>query len=177
MPINLNTPVGLQNANLSQNFQGPQDFQSQLHGGIDYFGNLGLSQGLQNIALQRNTANNALANSLGNNPGNAGLLGVLQNQNLFKSHLAGNPLFGQAQQDTANRVEQQINLQNALTQLKNSTQMQQLGFNNQNALSQLQTKLALGQPQQNLLDILSGLQGQARGVSTTEGQTLGKNFT
>lgn len=171
-----NTPVNLGRTNLGYNFAGPGAFQNMLSGGIDYFGNLGISEGLQNIALQRQATNNQLAQQLGRTPGNETLLGILQGQNLFKSQLAANPLISQAQKDTASRVEQQINLQNQLQQLMNQTRMQQQGFNQQAQLAELQSRLALQQPQQNLLEILSNLQGQQRGVTTQEGQVLGRNF-
>lgn len=161
---------------LGQNFAGADAFQNQLKNGIDYFGRLGISEGLQNIALQREAANAQLAQQLGRIPGNNTLLGILQNQNLFRSQLAANPLISQAQKDTSGRVESQINLQNQLQQLMNQTRLQQTGFNQQAQLAELQARLGLLQPQQNLLEILSNLQGQARGVTTQESQTLGRNF-
>lgn len=162
---------------LSQNFAGPDQYNQGLQGGIDFFGRQGISEGLGNIALQRNAANAELSRMLGAQPGQGGLLSVLQNQNLFKSQLAGNPLISQAQKDTAGRITDQINLQNQLTQLANQTKLQQMGFNQQAQLAEYQTRLGLLQPQQNLLDILSSLQGQQRGVETVQQQQLGKNFT
>lgn len=161
---------------LSQNFAGPDAYQNMLKGGIDFFGQQGISEGIQNINLQRDSANAELARSLGATPGQEGLLSVLKNMNLNKSLLAANPLISQAQKDTSGRVESMINLQNQLTQLANQTKMQQLGFNQQAQLAELQARLGLLQPQQNLLDILSSLQGQQRGVTTTEQQQLGRNF-
>lgn len=170
------TNVNLGRASLGQDFQGADAFKNQLNGGIDYFGRLGISEGLQNIGLQREAANRQLADMFGRNASNGGLLGILQNQNLFRSQLAANPLVSQAQKDTAGRVEQMINLNNQLQQLKNQTTLQQLGFNQQGQLSELQAKLGLMQPQQNLLEILSNLQGQARGLQNVDNQILGRNF-
>lgn len=171
-----NTRVNLGRVRLSNNFVGPEYFQNLLNNGIDYFGQLGISEGLQNINLQRDAANRKLMSALGQDPGNSGLLSVLQNQNLFRSQLAGNPLISQAQKDTSGRVSEMVNLQNQLTQLLNQTRLQQTGANQQAQLSELQARLAAQQPQQNLLEILSNLQGQNRGVMTTQRQTLGRNF-
>lgn len=155
--------------NLSNNFADGNTFANQLRGGIDYFGRLGLSEGLQNIALQRETANRQLADALGRGQGNTNLLGVLQNQNLMRSQLAGIPLISEAQRGTAERTGQMIDLQNTVQQLRNNTQLQQQGFNQQASLAGLQ-------PLQNLLEALSGLQGQQRGVYSAEAQAGAKNF-
>jgi len=174
----INGRLNLGRVNLNNNFLGPQAYQNQLNNGIDQFGQLGISEGLQNINLQRDTANNALSNSLlrQGGAGNQNLLAVLQNQNLMRSQLAANPLISQAQKDTAQRILDQINLQNANTQLQNQNQLQQQGFNQQSQLAELQARIAAGQPQQNLVDLLSNLQGQARGVTTGQSQVLGRNF-
>ncbi len=154
---------------LGNNFADANTFQNNLNGGIDYFGNLGLSEGRQNINLQREAANRQLSDMLNRGQGNQGLLAVLQNQNLMRSQLAGNPLISEAQRGTAERTGQQIELQNAVQQLRNNTQLQQQGFNQQSSLAALQ-------PLQNLLESLSGLQGQQRGVSAYENQAGAKNF-
>lgn len=169
-------PLDLGRLNLSTNFMGPEAFNQGLKGGIDFFGNMGISQGLGNIALQRSAADSELGRTLGSVAGNEGLISVLKNLNLQKSQMAANPLISQAQRDTASRVEQQVNLQNQLTNLINQTKMQNLGFNQQSQLAELSSRIGQMQPMQNLLEILSGLQGQARGVSTAEDQILGRNF-
>ena len=161
-------PQNLQGVNLNTGFKGAQDFQNGLQNGIDYFGKLGISQGLQNINLQRDAANNQIASTLGRTPGNDSLINVLQGQNAFRSQLAGQPLISDAQQGTAQRLSDMINLQNQVINSQNQTQLQQAGFNNQNAMNQFQAALAAGQPYQNLLDILSNLQGQGRGVVSNE---------
>jgi len=154
---------------LGQNFAGPEQFQQGLSNGIDSFGQLGISEGLQNIALQRGAANNQISNTLGRTAGNEAIMGILQNQNLMKSLLASQPLITEAQKGTAQRVSDQISLQNTLQQLRNEAQLTQAGFNQQ-------AQLAALQPQQNLLELLSGLQGQQRGVNATENQIGGRNF-
>lgn len=161
-------PGNFQGVNLNTNFKGAQDYQNGLHNGIDYFGKLGVSEGLQNINLQRDAANNQLASILGRTAGNDSLINVLQNQNAFRSQLAGQPLISDAQKGTAQRVSDMINLQNSTINSQNQTQLQNAGFNNQNALNQFQAQLAAGQPYQNLIDILSNLQGQGRGVVSNE---------
>lgn len=170
------SPLNLGRLNLSNNFVGPEAFQSGLKNGIDFFGEMGISQGLGNIAAQRSSADAELMRTLGGTAGNEGLISVLKNLNLQKSQMASNPLISQAQKDTASRVEQQVNMQNQLTKLINDTKMQGMGFNQQAQLAELSSKMGMMQPMQNLLEILSGLQGQARGVSTAEDQILGRNF-
>ncbi len=161
--------AGAPKVSLSTKFADGNTFANQLRGGIDYFGNLGISEGLQNIGLQRETANRQLADMLGRGQGNTSLLGVLQNQNLMRSQLAGIPLISEAQRGTAERTGQMIDLQNTVQQLRNNTQLQQQGFNQQ-------AQLAGMQPMQNLLEALSGLQGQQRGVYSAEAQAGAKNF-
>ncbi len=160
---------GAPRVNLGNNFADGNSFQNALAGGIDYFGRLGMAEGQQNIGLQRDAANRQLATMLGRGQGNQGLLGVLQNQNLMRSQLAGNPLISEAQRGTAERAGQSIDLQNTVQQLRNNTQLQQQGFNQQASLAALQ-------PLQNLLESLSGLQGQQRGVYSAEQQAGAKNF-
>jgi hypothetical protein len=172
-----NTPVNLGRVNLNTNFAGPDAFRQGLNGGIDFFGQQGISQGINNIKLQENAANNQLGQTLGRTAGNEGLIGVLQNINSQKAALGMNPLISQAQKDTADRIVQNINLQNQLVNLRNQTALQQAGFNQQSQLAELQSRLGLTQPLQNILEILSGLQGQGRGVIATEDQTLGRNFS
>lgn len=172
-----NTPVNFNPVNLNSNFLGSDAYQSQLHNGIDYFGDLGISSGIQNLNLQRDTANNQLASNLMRQPGNEGILSVLQNQNLFKSQLAIPQLISQAQKDTAQRISDQINLENSKINSTNQTNLQAAGFNQQGQMAALQARLGLLQPQQNLLDLLSNLQGQARGVTAQQTQTGSKNFT
>lgn len=155
--------------NLGMNFADGNTFQNNLAGGIDYFGRMGVSEGLQNIGLQREAANRQLADVLGRGQGNTNLLSVLQNQNLMRSQLAGIPLISEAQRGTAERTGQQIELQNAVQQLRNQTQLEQQGFNQQ-------ARLAALQPMQNLLEALSGLQGQQRGITAFEQQAGAKNY-
>lgn len=162
--------------NLSTNFQGPEALRDALGGGIDYFGKLGITEGLQNINLQRQAQDRQLASALGRTPGNSPLLQVLQNQNLMRSQLAANPLVSQAQKGTAERAEQMLNLQNQLVNLANQTRLQQGAYNQQAQLAELQARLGLLQPQQNLLELLTGLQGQARGVTGREVSVGGKNY-
>lgn len=161
---------------LNQNFQGPEAFQKGLENGIDYFGKLGISEGLQNINLQKDTANQQLANTLGKTAGNENLISVLQNQNLFKSQLGGQGLISQAQKDTAGRVSDQVNLQNSLINAQNQTGLQQAGFNQQGYLNQVQARLAALQPMQNLLEILTNLQGQGRGVIAGQQEVGSRNY-
>lgn len=162
---------------LNTNFAGPGAYQQGLQNGIDYFGRLGISEGIQAINAQRDAANRQLADVLGRSVGNEGLLNVLQNQNLFRSNLATNPLYSDAQKGTAQRIQDQINLQNALVKAQNDATLSQGTYNQQGQLAALQAKLALLQPTQNLLDILTNLQGQARGLTGTDTQFGGKNFT
>lgn len=170
------TPINLGRLSLSTDFAGPGAFDAALSGGIDQFGQMGISEGIQNLNLQRGAADAELARTLGGTLGNEGLISVLKNLNLQKTQLGANPLISQAQKDTAARAESRINLQNQLTNLINQTATQQLGFNQQAKLAELSSRLGMMQPMQNLLEILSGLQGQARGVTTNENQVLGRNF-
>jgi len=112
-------PGNFQGVNLNTNFKGAQDYQNGLNNGIDYFGKLGISEGLQNINLQRDSANNQLASTLGRTAGNDSLINVLQGQNAFRSQLAGQPLISDAQKGTAQRVSDMINLQNSLRYVLN----------------------------------------------------------
>lgn len=160
-----NRAMGLRGANLGYAFARPQDFQKGLQGGIDYFGRMGMAEGLQNIGLQRDAQNRQLATQLSRTAGNEGLLSVLQNQNLLRSSLAGNQLYGEAQKGTADRMSQQLELQNQYQQLVNQAR-----------LAGQQSQIAALQPQQNLLELLSGLQGQFRGIKAGESQIGGRNF-
>jgi hypothetical protein len=160
---------GAPQVRLGNNFADQNTFQNNLRGGIDYFGRLGMAEGLQNIGLQRGAADRQLSDMLSRGQGNSNLLAVLQNQNLMRSQLAGIPLISEAQRGTAERTGQSIELQNAVQQLRNNTQMQQAGFNQQSSLAALQ-------PLQNLLEALSGLQGQQRGVTATETQVGAKDY-
>lgn len=144
-----------QSPQLNNNFVGAKDYQNQLSNGIDYFGRLGISEGLQNINLQRDAANQQLQNTLGRDSGNNSLIQVLQNQNAFRSQLAGQPLISEAQKGTAQRVSDMVNLQNSI-----------INAQNQNNLSGYQAQLAGGQPYQNLLAMLGNLQQQGAGNVT-----------
>lgn len=150
---------------LRTNFQGASAYNRGLQNGIDYFGRLGMAEGTQNINLQRDTANRQLAQNLLRTPGNEGLLSVLQNQNLMRSQLATQPLISEAQRGTADRVSKQVELNNAMNQLYNQAQ-----------LAQYQSKIAGLQPGQNLLEILSGLQGMQRGTTSQEAQVGARNY-
>lgn len=150
---------------LRTNFQGAGAFNKGLQGGIDYFGRLGMAEGTQNINLQRDTANRALSQTLGRTAGNEGLLSVLQNMNLMKSQLATQPLISEAQRGTADRVGKQVELDNTMNQLYNQAQ-----------LAQYQSQIAGLQPTQNLLEILSGLQGMQRGTVSQESQVGARNY-
>lgn len=161
---------------LGTNYQGGQALQDALSGGIDYFGRLGMSEGLQNINAQTSAANQALQNSLGRTSGNQNLINVLQNQNLMKAQLAANPLVSEAQRGTLERSSAQINMNNQLQQLINSTLLQEGGYNTQNALAGYQAGLSGQQPLQNLLEALTALQGQYRGLDSTEGAIGQRNF-
>lgn len=165
-----------QNLSLNQSFLGSGNMDNRLSGGIDYFGRLGMSEGAQNIMAQQNRANQAIADQLGRNPGNAGLLSVLQNQNRMRSQLAMNPLISEAQRGTYDRAGQSIALENAAIQMQNQARQAQLGFNNQNLQNRFQNQLQGMQPYQNLLEFLSALQGQARGLQSGEGSFAGKNY-
>ena len=194
-------------------FQDFENLPALFQGGIDPFGQMGISEGIQNINLQRGTENRRLASTLGRQAGNEGLLSVLQGQNLFRSQLAQQPLIAEAlrgtaerglaqrnaaiqQRDLQNQFEQlkrgtslqnldisnqlelakrgvsvqDLELSNTLQQLQNQALLQQGGFNQQTSLAQTQAQLASLQPLQNLLEILSGLQGQQRGLTTQEQQ-------
>lgn len=61
-------------------------------------------------------------------------------------------------------------------QLSNTAQLQQAGYNQQSALAQLQAQLATLQPYQNLLEALTALQGQQRGVVATGTQLGQRNY-
>lgn len=165
-----------QNLSLNQSFLGSGNMDNRLAGGIDYFGRLGMSEGAQNIMAQQNRANQAISEKLGRNPGNAGLLSVLQNQNRMRSQLALNPLISEAQRGTYERAGQSIALENAAIQMQNQARQAQLGFNNQNLQNRFQNELQAMQPYQNLLELLSALQGQARGLQSGEGSFAGKNY-
>lgn len=156
---------GINAANLGYNFARPGDFANGLQGGIDYFGRMGIAEGMQNIGLQREAQNRQLGTQLSRQMGNEGLLGVLQNQNLLRSALAGNQLYGEAQKGTAERMAQQLELKNQYQQLVNQAR-----------LAQQQSNIARLQPQQNLLELLTGLQGQYRGIEAGESQYGGRNF-
>lgn len=62
-------------------------------------------------------------------------------------------------------------------QLYNTAMLQQYGFNQQASLADLQAQLAALQPSQNLLEALTNLQGQQRGVTSLESAIGQKNFT
>lgn len=172
-----NTPVNLGSVKLNSNFRNSNDYNSLLKNGIDYFGQLGISEGLNNIGLQRAAADRALMDSLGRTEGNGSLLSVLKNQNLMRSILGANPLISQAQKETASRISDRLNLDNSTIQAQNQTALSQFQANQQSQLANLQANMAKLQPMQSLIDILSNLQGQARGVTSTENQTGSRNFT
>jgi len=177
-PQSSSNPSGfnLPQVNLSSNFAGVNDLNSSLNGGIDYFGRLGISEGLNNINAQRNASNAAIANSLGKTAGNQSLISVLQNQNNLQSRLAGQPLVSEAQQGTYQRALGNVGLQNDVTGLQNQTQLADRGFNLQSILSGLNAQTQGVQPLQNLLDTLTTLQGQQRGVTSSESQIGSRNF-
>src|SRR5579864_7934279 len=158
------------NVNLGTNYAGPQQLTNALNGGLDYFGQMWLSQGLGNINLQNNAQNQQLSNTLGRSAGNNSLLNVLQGQNNFNTQLAGIPLMGEAQTGTLGRALTGIDLQNQRQSALNQTALQQGGFNLQNYLSGLGAYQNSLNPQQNLLDLLSNLQGQERGVVSSQSQ-------
>ena len=101
----------------------------------------------------------------------------LKNQNLMRSILGANPLISQAQKETASRISDRLNLDNSTIQAQNQTALSQFQANQQSQLANLQANMAKLQPMQSLIDILSNLQGQARGVTSTENQTGSRNFT
>lgn len=164
------------NANLGTNFQGPQQLNNSLSGGLDYFGKMGLSQGLGNINLQRNTQNQQLASQLGQNPGNNSLLGVLQGQNNFNSQLAGIPLMGEAQSGTYQRALGNVDLANQVQNMLNSTQLNQQGFNLNTYLSGLGAYGNAFTQSNNLGGLLSNLAGMQRGTATSQTQAGKQNF-
>jgi len=158
------------------NYAGPEQLNSALHGGVDYFGRLGISEGTNNINAQRNATNAQIASSLGRTPGNESLIGILQNQNNLQSRLATQPLMSEAQQGTYSRALGNIGLQNDLQNQLNQSQLMQQGFNLNSILSGLNAQTQGLQPLQNLLDTLTSLQGQQRGVTSSESQFGSKNF-
>lgn len=174
---------GRYNPNLSNlgssyntNFQNSSDLAPYMNGGVDYLGRLGISEGASNILAQQGNANRALQNSLGRQAGNRSLINVLQNQNAFRSQLAMNPLYSEAQRGSYERALGNVGLNNQALQASNTAQQAQAGFNNQNQLQAFQARLAALQPQQNLLDYLATLQGQARGLASQQNDLSGKNF-
>ena len=66
--------------------------------------------------------------------------------------------------------------QNLYGQLYNTALLQQAGFNQQAGLSEMQAQLASLQPYQNLLEALTALQGQQRGVTSTEANIGQRNY-
>jgi len=62
-------------------------------------------------------------------------------------------------------------------QLYNTAMLQQYGFNQQASLADLQAQLATTQPSQNLLEALTALQGQQRGVTTYDTNVGARNFS
>lgn len=148
-----------------------------MNGGVDYLGRLGMSEGASNILAQRNNANRALQASLGKNVANRSLINVLQNQNAFRSQLAMNPLYSEAQRGSYERALANVGLGNQALQASNAAQQAQAGFNNAANLQGFQARMSALQPQQNLLEALTALQGQARGISSTENVLGGKNYT
>lgn len=162
---------------LGRDIQGASALRNALSGGVDYFGRLGLSEGLQNLRAQENSANRALTAQLGRNPANASLIAALQNQNRMRTQLAYNPLLSEAQRGTYERAYGDVGLENQRAQLLNSILSQEANFRNQSELARLQSQLAQMQPTQSLIEALTALQGQARGVSSTERVLGGKNYT
>lgn len=159
------------------NYAGQEQLNSALHGGVDYFGRLGISEGTNNINAQRNATNAQIASSLGRTAGNESLIGVLQNQNNLHSRLATQPLMSEAQQGTYSRALGNIGLQNDLQNQLNQSQLMQQGFNLNSILSGLNSQTQGLQPLQNLLDTLTSLQGQQRGVTSSESQFGSKSFS
>lgn len=172
-----NLTGGGMNVNLGTNFQGPQQLNNALSGGLDYFGQSGLAQGLGNINLERNTQNQQLASQLGQNPGNNSLLGVLQGQNNFNSQLAGIPLMGEAQSGTYQRALGNVDLQNQVQNMLNSTQLNQGGFNLNAYLSGLGAYGNAFSQNNNLGGLLSNLAGMQRGTATSQTQAGRQNYT
>lgn len=172
-----NLTGGNYNVNLGTNFAGPQQLQNSLSGGLDYFGQSGLSQGLNNINLQRNQQNQQLSSQLGQQPGNNSLLGVLQGQNNFNSQLAGIPLMGQAQTQSYSDAMNNVNLQNQVQNSLNSTQLNQGGFNLNNYLSGLGAYGNAFTQSNNLGGLLSNLAGMQRGTATSQTQAGKQNFS
>lgn len=173
-----NAPVNLQDSlSLNRGFQGSNQLQNALSGGVDYFGRLGMSEGLQNLRAQENASNRALTAQLGRNPANASLIAALQNQNRMRTQLAYNPLMGEAQRGTYERAAGNIGLENQRVQLLNNLLGTEASFRNQSALSGLEARMAQLQPMMNYIEALTALQGQARGVSSTENVLGGKNYS
>lgn len=166
----------LPTVSLNNNYSGPDSLNSALRGGVDYFGNLGISEGINNINAQRNASNAAIQNSLGRTAGNQSLISVLQNQNNLQSRLATQPLLSEAQQGTYQRALGNIGLGNDVINSQNQNILGQEGFNLQSALSGLNAQSQGLQPIQNLLDTLTSLQGQQRGVTSSESQKGSRNF-
>ena len=162
---------------MGQNYGTPQQLQQLISPGIDYFGKLGMSEGLQNLALQDQARQNQLASSLGQNAGNQSLLNVLRSQGGLQMGLAQQPLYSQAQQGTFERGLKNIDLQNQLQQLQNATAMQQAGFNQQANLSQLQARASSLMPNQNLLEALSNLSNLGAGTQTINNQVGQRNYS
>jgi len=179
-PIALRTSLGLIGTGTGPNdprFQGADALRNALSGGIDYYGRLGLSEGIQNLRAQENAANNALQARLGRTAGSSALIAALQNQNRMRTQMAINPLLSEAQKGSYERGLTNVGLENQRLQLANAVTGQEGNFYNQSVLSQLQGRLAGMQPTQSLLEALIALQGQGRGVASTENALGGKNYT
>lgn len=161
---------------LNNNFAGANQLKALMGNGVDYIGQQGIAQGQQNLALQEGARQRQLASGLGQNAGNQSLLNVLRSQGGLQMGLAGQGLTTQAQQGTLERGLQNINLQNQNIANRNTNIMNTAGFNNNAALGGLAARSAAMQPSQNLLDTLTNLQGQGRGVNTTETGIGNKNY-
>lgn len=173
----INAPGSLPGVALQSGFQGAAGLPSLFTGGIDQLGRLGISAGLEQLRGQTQSANTQLQNQLGRNAGNQSLIGVLQNQNRMREQLAAQPLITQALQGSAERdiarrsaAVQGVQLDNLALQLANQARLSQADFNRSGDLALFQAQLAGLQPSQNLVDILTTLQGQARGVETLDQQ-------
>lgn len=172
-------PINLSNLEQNTNFQGANELMRFLMpgGGIDYFGRLGIAEGQNNILQQQAAANRALQANLGRNAGNQSLINVLQNQNAFRSQLAMQPLFTEAQRGSYERAAGNIGLNNQQIAAQNAANALVNQVNNQNQLNSLQARLSALQPRQNLLEALNAFQSQARGLESDEGVFAGKNFS
>lgn len=174
---NLQTQIGTTENPVSRTFLGMNALRDALGGGIDYFGRLGMSEGTQNLRAQENAANRALQDRLGRTSGNASLIAALQNQNRMRTQLAQNPLMAEAQRGTYERALGNVALENQKSQLINNLLGTEASFRNQAALSNLDARIAQLGPLMNYIEALSALQGQARGVESTERTIGGKNYS